>query len=187
MHANHAIRRSGCVAASSSSREQGLAMAVAHTLVRRTSGVQRLQQQRHYRRFRPAAAPADGAGAAAPSAAPPSAPPPSAAPPTPPPPGARVTASTITDLQALLGSLTDEYAYWIDPGCVEGAIPADLVGTYYRNGPGLSFRTRDYERHAFDGDGMVVSLSFRGGRAFFRNKFVRTKGFVDEQVIWDGA
>lgn len=39
-----------------------------------------------------------------------------------------------------------------------------------------------YTRHPFDGDGMVCSFAFRNGRAFFRNKFVRTKGFVDEQV-----
>lgn len=40
-----------------------------------------------------------------------------------------------------------------------------------------------FPRHTFDGDGMVLSLAFSGdGRAFFRNKFVRTKGFLAEQV-----
>jgi len=42
-----------------------------------------------------------------------------------------------------------------------------------------------FTRHAFDGDGMVCSFSFREGRVWFKNKFVRTKGFVDEQVrLW---
>lgn len=36
-------------------------------------------------------------------------------------------------------------------------------------------------RHAFDGDGMVFSVAFKDGRAFFRNRFVRTQGFVQEQ------
>lgn len=39
-----------------------------------------------------------------------------------------------------------------------------------------------YTRHAFDGDGMVCCFSFRDGRAWFKNKYVRTKGFVQEQV-----
>lgn len=34
----------------------------------------------------------------------------------------------------------------------------------------------------FDGDGMVLSFAFDNGRCFFRNKFVRTKGFMDEQA-----
>lgn len=29
---------------------------------------------------------------------------------------------------------------------------------------------------------MLLSFSFDQGRAWFKNKFVRTKGFVDEQV-----
>jgi carotenoid cleavage dioxygenase-like enzyme len=39
-----------------------------------------------------------------------------------------------------------------------------------------------YKRHTFDGDGMVLSFSFDQGRVWFKNKLVRTKGFVDEQV-----
>jgi len=33
----------------------------------------------------------------------------------------------------------------------------------------------------FDGDGMVTSLSFKGGKAFFRSKYVETKEFVAER------
>jgi hypothetical protein len=38
--------------------------------------------------------------------------------------------------------------------------------------------------HPFDGDGMISAITFKDGRAFFRNRFVRTKGacvgsFVD--------
>ena len=42
--------------------------------------------------------------------------------------------------------------------------------------------SKKYDRHPFDGDGMVCSFAFRDGKVFFRNKFVRTKGFLDEQV-----
>ncbi len=37
-------------------------------------------------------------------------------------------------------------------------------------------------RHTFDGDGMIISVAFRDGRAWFRNRFVLTDGFVREQV-----
>jgi all-trans-8'-apo-beta-carotenal 15,15'-oxygenase len=38
-------------------------------------------------------------------------------------------------------------------------------------------------RHTFDGDGQIVAFSFDGsGRVRFTNKFVRTRGFLDEQV-----
>ena len=30
---------------------------------------------------------------------------------------------------------------------------------------------------------MVFSIAFKDGRAYFRNKFVKTKGFKEEQVI----
>jgi hypothetical protein len=38
-------------------------------------------------------------------------------------------------------------------------------------------------RHTFDGDGQVIAFAFDGsGRVRFRNRFVRTRGFLDEQV-----
>jgi all-trans-8'-apo-beta-carotenal 15,15'-oxygenase len=48
----------------------------------------------------------------------------------------------------------------------------------------LQVANERYKRHTFDGDGMVLSFSFDQGRVWFKNKFVRTKGFVDEQVIY---
>jgi carotenoid cleavage dioxygenase-like enzyme len=119
---------------------------------------------------------------------------------------------------------------------VDGEIPADLQGTYVRNGPGL----QTDRRHTFDGgfaaalffalsphacvparacfaalalpasqtkfsqstqpapahktqtqtkpkkgDGMVVSFTFPGGagqRPRFKNRFVKTEGFLAEQA-----
>lgn len=41
-----------------------------------------------------------------------------------------------------------------------------------------------YQRHHLDGDGCVLSLAFPGGGRMprFINKYVRTKGFLAEQV-----
>jgi all-trans-8'-apo-beta-carotenal 15,15'-oxygenase len=76
-------------------------------------------------------------------------------------------------------SLHEEYDYWIDE--VEGQIPADLHGTLFRNGPGLLDVNGQRFHHPFDGDGMVCAIAFDQGRAHFRNRFVRTKAFVEEQ------
>ncbi|GBF88647.1 hypothetical protein Rsub_01546 [Raphidocelis subcapitata] len=106
----------------------------------------------------------------------------------------RVTEETVRDVRSMYKSLLYEYDYEVQPDWVEGSIPSDLVGTYFRNGPGLQVNTGKTQRHTFDGDGMVLSFSFDGTPAVrFKNKFVRTKGFVDEQncantgvVAWGG-
>ncbi|NTU82661.1 MAG: Apocarotenoid-15,15'-oxygenase [Chloroflexales bacterium] len=72
-----------------------------------------------------------------------------------------------------------EHAFWID--AVEGVIPPELHGTLYRNGPGLLEAGGLPVHHPFDGDGMVVAVSFRDGRAYYRNRFVQTAGYVAEQ------
>jgi carotenoid cleavage dioxygenase-like enzyme len=44
--------------------------------------------------------------------------------------------------------------------------------------------------HPFDGDGMLHSVRFSGGKASYRNRFVRTRGFEEEQkagrALWAG-
>ncbi len=73
-----------------------------------------------------------------------------------------------------------EHACWIDE--VEGSIPADLHGTLFRNGPGLLDVAGMPVHHPFDGDGMVVAVSFKEGRAHYANRFVRTAGYLAEQA-----
>jgi all-trans-8'-apo-beta-carotenal 15,15'-oxygenase len=63
-----------------------------------------------------------------------------------------------------------------------GAIPAELVGTLYRNGPGRLERGGQWVHHPFDGDGMITALRFSGGQAELRNRFVRTEGWQAEEV-----
>jgi carotenoid cleavage dioxygenase len=62
---------------------------------------------------------------------------------------------------------------------IEGAIPAELAGTYLRNteNPVMPAIGR---YHPFDGDGMVHAITFADGRARYRNRFVRTAGLAAE-------
>jgi all-trans-8'-apo-beta-carotenal 15,15'-oxygenase len=77
-------------------------------------------------------------------------------------------------------SLPQEYDYEID--AITGEIPTELTGTLFRNGPGLLDVNGQRIQHPFDGDGMVCAITFQKGRAHFRNRFVRTEGYVAEQA-----
>lgn len=72
---------------------------------------------------------------------------------------------------------------------VEGEIPADLVGTYLRNTENPVHPSIG-AYHPFDGDGMLHQLRIEDGRASYRNRFVRTAGFLAEQEaagpLWTG-
>lgn len=64
---------------------------------------------------------------------------------------------------------------------VHGAVPDSLNGVYLRNTqnpvhPPLR------RHHAFDGDGMLHLMSFRDGKVEYRNRHIRTKGFMQEQA-----
>ena len=76
-----------------------------------------------------------------------------------------------------------------DVEVIEGAIPDDLEGLYARNTENpLHEAITAY--HPFDGDGMVHAIRFGGGRASYRNRFVRTTGLIAEQKagasLWAG-
>lgn len=64
---------------------------------------------------------------------------------------------------------------------VEGALPADLIGTLFRNGNGrFEHQGVSYE-HLFDGDGMIARFRFDGSTVRYRNRYVRTAEFVAEE------
>ncbi len=76
-----------------------------------------------------------------------------------------------------------------DLTAVQGEIPRDLDGIYLRNTENPlhpAFKTY----HPFDGDGMLHVVGFRDGKAFYRNRFVRTEGFLAEGEaggpLWPG-
>ena len=61
-----------------------------------------------------------------------------------------------------------------------GRWPAELRGTFYRNGPALFDRDGERYRHWFDGDGMVHAWRIDGGRVRHEARYVRTKKYVEE-------
>ena len=58
-----------------------------------------------------------------------------------------------------------------------------LNGTLLRNGPGILERGGQWVHHPFDGDGMITSIKFENGQPFLTNRFVKTKGFLEEEKI----
>ena len=64
---------------------------------------------------------------------------------------------------------------------VEGELPADLKGTYYKIGPGNFERGgKDYE-HFLDGDGFVAAFHFDGEDVTYTGRFVESEYFLEEQ------
>jgi carotenoid cleavage dioxygenase len=64
---------------------------------------------------------------------------------------------------------------------VIGTVPKRLDGVYLRNTQNPVHQPRG-TYHPFDGDGMLHLLSFRRGEVEYRNRFIRTKGFEQEQA-----
>ncbi len=73
---------------------------------------------------------------------------------------------------------------------VSGELPRDLFGSYLRNGPNPRFAPLN-RYHWFDGDGMVHGVHFEDGRAHYRNRYVRTRGWQAEAekgaAVWPGV
>eukprot|EP01059_Diplonema_ambulator_P016715 TRINITY_DN2848_c0_g1_i1.p1 TRINITY_DN2848_c0_g1~~TRINITY_DN2848_c0_g1_i1.p1 ORF type:complete len:531 (+),score=184.36 TRINITY_DN2848_c0_g1_i1:39-1595(+) len=70
-----------------------------------------------------------------------------------------------------------EAEFWFgdgEEGVVEGEVPKELMGTFLRNGPGMTEVYGTPLKHPIDGDGMVCALTFINGRVHFRNRFVAT-------------
>ena len=72
---------------------------------------------------------------------------------------------------------------------VVGNIPTDINGVYVRTGENQIHEPIG-RYHPFDGDGFIHAISFKGGRASYRSRFVRTKGFAAEKEagrsLWAG-
>jgi all-trans-8'-apo-beta-carotenal 15,15'-oxygenase len=76
-------------------------------------------------------------------------------------------------------SQKNEYSYPINQ--ITGEIPKSLAGTLFRNIPAMLDVNGVSVRHPFDGDGMICSIAFQDGQAYFRNRYVQTAGYVAEQ------
>ena len=84
--------------------------------------------------------------------------------------------------------LHEEVNAW-DLEVIEGAIPDDIDGVYLRNTENQVHQPLG-RHHPFDADGMIHQIDFSGGKASYRNRFVRTRGFEAEQEargsLWGG-
>lgn len=65
---------------------------------------------------------------------------------------------------------------------VEGRWPAELRGTFYRNGPARFERGGERYRHWFDGDGMAQAWHIDAGNVRHEACFVRTQKYVEESA-----
>ncbi len=86
---------------------------------------------------------------------------------------------SLSDWRKGYESQYNESEYLIDH--IEGEIPSELSGTLYRNGPGLLDVHGTPLQHPFDGDGMICAFTFSDGKCHFRNSFVKTKEYLEEQ------
>ncbi len=72
---------------------------------------------------------------------------------------------------------------------IKGELPRDLSGMYVRNGPNPQF-TPLGKYDWMDGDGMLHGVRISGGKAEYKNRYVRTGGFEVERdlgyAVWSG-
>lgn len=64
---------------------------------------------------------------------------------------------------------------------ISGAIPANLRGSLYRNGPARLSRGQQRVGHWFDGDGAILGVHFTDTGATGVYRYVQTEGYLDEQ------
>ncbi len=83
-------------------------------------------------------------------------------------------------LTGALAPIFEEYV--LDSFAVEGEIPADLNGVYLRNGPNQRFEPTGLY-HAFDGDGMLHAAHFDRGKVTYRNKWIRSDAWLEEDKL----
>lgn len=73
---------------------------------------------------------------------------------------------------------------------VRGELPAELDGVFLRNGPNPRFSPIGSYLYPIDGDGMLHGVWISGGRARYRNRFVRTPAVLAEEragrALWGG-
>jgi len=75
-------------------------------------------------------------------------------------------------------TLSGEFDYRVDE--IEGRVPPYLRGTLFRNGSGRNEIAGQWFPHWFDGDGMISAIRFDDQGIHFRNRYVRSAGYVEE-------
>lgn len=96
-----------------------------------------------------------------------------------------------SDHPYLNGAWTPNFdEYDADDMVVIGEIPSDIDGVYIRNTENPVHDSIG-RYHPFDGDGMLHMMRISGGKAEYKNRFVRTRGFEAEaeagEALWIGC
>jgi carotenoid cleavage dioxygenase len=69
---------------------------------------------------------------------------------------------------------------------VEGEVPAELNGTFYRVGPDQQFPPLRGDANPFNGDGIVTAFRFENGHVDMQHRYVRTERFKRERAARRG-
>lgn len=69
---------------------------------------------------------------------------------------------------------------------VEGRVPSDLAGTFYRVGPDQQFPPMRGDANPFNGDGIVTAFRFSNGHVDMKHRYVRTQRFNAERAARRG-
>lgn len=64
---------------------------------------------------------------------------------------------------------------------VIGELPKEMDGMYVRTGPNPQFDPKG-QYHWFDGDGMLHGVRVKDGKASYRNRYVASKGYLEEKA-----
>ena len=62
----------------------------------------------------------------------------------------------------------------VDDLIIEGNVPEEILGSYYRNGPDPKFSPRGGKSHWFGGDGMIHAFHINNGKVSYVNRWMRT-------------
>jgi carotenoid cleavage dioxygenase-like enzyme len=90
-----------------------------------------------------------------------------------------VDPSTIPQLSGRFEPISTEIE--ADELSVEGSLPLDLAGAYFRNGPDPKFTPLGSYTYPLEGDGMIHGLWIENGQARYANRWVHTNGMAAEE------
>ena len=82
---------------------------------------------------------------------------------------------------ALIGFANVEKNFESTTLILEGRIPTDLNGIFYRNGPAKHERNNQRYQHLFEGDGMLQQFRISDGKIVHQGKFIDTPKYSQEQ------
>lgn len=85
-----------------------------------------------------------------------------------------------TDVLSHAARAATEHDYTVSNAEIKGKLPETLRGTFFRMGPGRYEVGNDAFGHAFDGDGMVHSVTFTDQGVKYINRYVRTPKYLKE-------